>query len=216
MSDDPNPTGPGEPPPPSPRVVPEMTQALQAAARGDRGPLDALLPQVYDELRVLARRHMRQEAAGHTLQATAVANEAYLRLVGSPQLGVGSRAQFFAAAATAIRRILVDHARARDADKRGGERDRVTLSAAGDVAVEDGSDAGDSQVDVLWLNAALDNLSAISARAAKVVELRFFSGLSVDQAAEAMDVSPRTVAGDWAFARAWLQRELKQAKTREA
>lgn len=193
----------------------QITRALQLAAGGDRSALDALLPLVYDELRRVAGRHMAEERADHTLQATAVVHEAYFRLVGQRNLDYRDRNQFFAAAANAIRRILVDHARSRGRAKRGGGggsgRERVTLDGAEVAAAA--ADAGVAGgVDLIDLDDALGRLAALSERAAKVVELRFFGGLSMGEAAAALGVSPRTAADDWAVARAWLRRELGEGK----
>jgi len=162
-------------------------------------PLDALL---YAELRALAADFLRRERSNHTLQPTALVHEAWIRLsdqVGSPW---DNRAQFFAIAAQAMRRILIDHARRRQADKRGVGRQRITL--ASDITPP--LDA--AEVDLLALDDALDRLAALDARQAKIVELRFFAGLTVDEVAEAIGVSARTVAGDWRLARAWLSRAL--------
>lgn len=177
------------------------TQLLQRTARGDRGGVDGLIPLIYDQLHGIAERMASKERRGHTLAATALVNEAYVRLIDQKNVDVNDRAHFFAVAANVIRRILVDHARQRDADKRGGEWKRITLS---DVDRPD-DEAG---VDLLDLHDALSRLGEISPRAASVVELRYFGGLTVDEAAESLKVSPRTVADEWAFARAWLAREL--------
>jgi len=166
---------------------------------GDRAATDELFPLVYDELRRLAAEAMGHERSSHTLQATALVHEAYLRLVG-PEEGWENRGHFFGAAAQAIRRILVDHARARQSLKRGGDWDRVSLD---ERAME-----GTSAVDLLALDEALGALAAIDARMARLVELRFFAGLTVDQAAEALGVSPATAAREWQFARAWLHAQL--------
>jgi RNA polymerase sigma-70 factor (ECF subfamily) len=156
----------------------------------------------YEVLRRIARAHMKRERAGPTLQATAVANEAYLRLADQRQLDPRDRVKFLAAAANTVRRVLVDHARGKHRHKRGGDAQRVTLAGI-DVA----NRAADP-VDLLALDDALARLAELSERAAKVVELRFFGGLSVEETAEALDVSPRTVADDWRTARAWLRKEL--------
>lgn len=179
------------------------TQLLQRTARGDRGGVDGLIPLIYDQLHEIAARMASKERRGHTLAATALVNEAYVRLIDQKNVDVNDRAHFFAVAANVIRRILVDHARQRDANKRGGEWKRITLS---DVDRPD-DEAG---VDLLDLHDALSRLGEISPRAASVVELRYFGGLTVDEAAESLRVSPRTVADEWAFARAWLARELSR------
>jgi RNA polymerase sigma factor (TIGR02999 family) len=170
----------------------------------DQSPaVNALVPRVYEELRQIAARYMARERRGHTLQTTALVHEAYVRLVDQQNLHDGDREQFFAIAANVIRRILVDHARGRDAEKRGGA-DRQRMSISG-VDVPDGADA----IDLLALEDALARLEAMSERAAKVVTMRYFGGMTVDEVARALGVSPRTVADDWAMARAWLRRELE-------
>jgi RNA polymerase sigma factor (TIGR02999 family) len=158
------------------------------------------MPLVYDELRRLADRYMRNEPAGHTLQATALVNEAYLRLVDVDRIQVESRAHFFALAARMMRRLLVDSARARGNDKRGGGLRKVPLDEATDLA--------DSRVDVRALDAALSKLESIHPRKVQVVELRFFGGFSLEQTADTLQVSIDTVKRDWRFAKLWLLREL--------
>jgi RNA polymerase sigma factor (TIGR02999 family) len=165
---------------------------------------DELLPKVYDELRRLAARQLRGEAPGQTLQPTALVHEAYLRLHPAPGDSPGAkydRSDFLAAAATAMRRILIDRARARRADKRGGGRDRADLDPD-QLAVPERS------AELLALDDALTRLAAKDPRKAKLVELRYFAGLTLDEAATALDISPATADRDWAFARAWLHREL--------
>lgn len=179
----------------------EITRILVATERGDRTGLDALIPDVYGELRRLAGAHMRGEREGHTLQPTALANEVYLRLVDQTKVKWRGRAQFLAIAARAMRQILVDHARRHGAEKRGGGLARVTLS-------DTSATFGQPALDVLALDEALTSLGALDERKARVVELRFFAGLSTPEAAEALDVSETTVDDDWAFARAWLRRRL--------
>ena len=176
-----------------------VTELLGRVRGGDRAATDELFPLVYDELRRLAAEAMGHERSSHTLQATALVHEAYLRLVG-PGVGWESRGHFFGAAAQAIRRILVDHARARQSLKRGGDWERVGLDAH---AME-----GASAVDLLAMDEALGALAAIDARMARLVELRFFAGLTVDQSAEALGISPATAAREWQFARAWLHAQL--------
>ncbi len=168
-----------------------------------RSTADALLPLVYDELRALARRYLKNEAAQHTLQATALVHEAYLRLAGDDGVQWQNRAQFYSAAATAIRRILIDYARSRGRAKRGGAWQRTALHEASTVF----SPAG---VDLLSIDDALTKLAAIDADKARVVELRFFAGLSIEQTAEVMNVSPSTVSRAWRVARAWLRREVSR------
>ena len=179
--------------------------ALLRSADGSAGDVaDELLPLVYDELRVLARRHLSQERSGHTLSATALVNEAWLKLVDQTQVTAKGRTYFFGAASRAMRQILVDYARRRNRQKRGGDQARVTLDE-GRVGV-DGFAA-----DLIDLDNALNELAESYPRQARVVELRFFGGLSVEEAARVMDTSPRTVKGDWALARAWLFREIQGA-----
>ena len=168
--------------------------------RGPHGP-EKLTPLVYDELHRLARRYMAQERPGHTLQATALVNEAYLRLVDSRNVRWQNRAHFFAVSAQLMRRILVDFARSRHYQKRGGEAQRVSLDDALVVSRERGAD-------LVALDDALQALAAVDPRKSQVVELRFFGGLTVEEAAEALAVSPDTVLRDWKFAKTWLLREL--------
>jgi RNA polymerase sigma-70 factor (ECF subfamily) len=180
----------------------DVTVVLEQMRKGDKGAADKLLPLVYDEFRALARHYLAQERANHTLQPTALVHEAYMKLVDQTRVDWQGRSHFFAVAAQAMRRILVDHARSRQRDKRGGGRARVVLDEA--VALSPQKDE-----DVLALDEALERLAMLDPRQAKVVELRFFGGLSVDEVAEALSVSKRTVEGDWTFARAWLSRELR-------
>jgi RNA polymerase sigma factor (TIGR02999 family) len=181
----------------------DVTLLLEGAGRGDPRASQALLPLVYDELRRLAERRLAREPAGATLQATALVHEAWLRLVGDDGApgDWGSRGHFFGAAAQAMRRILVERARARRAVKRGGGAARVTLA-------EDAWAAPVPDEDLLALDEALERLSARDERKARVVLLRHFAGLTVEETAAALGVSPATVKSDWAFARAWLAREL--------
>ena len=185
--------------------VPEQactpTELLLAWGRGERHALDRLLPLVNAELHRLARRYMKRERPGHTLQATALVNEAYLRLVEVQRVQWQSRAHFFAMAAQMMRRILVDHARARDNGKRGGDVRKVSLDATLVVSSE-------PEQDLVGLDEALRRLEAVHPRKSQVVELRFFGGLSLDETAEALHVSTDTVKRDWRFAKLWLLREL--------
>jgi RNA polymerase sigma factor (TIGR02999 family) len=180
----------------------DVTALLRAWSEGDRAALDALVPLVYGELRRQAARYMRDEPAGHTLQATALVHEAYLRLVDQPSVEWQDRAHFLAVAANAMRRILVDRARARHAAKRGGAERALTLSETVAVANEE------SEVDVLVLHEALIRLAELDPRQARVVELRYFGGLSIPEAAVALGVSHATVERDWRNARLWLRHEL--------
>ena len=178
-----------------------ITHLLKEWSDGDERALDRLTPLVYEELRQQAARYLRRERAGHTLQTTALINEAYLRLINAKDVQWQSRAHFFAIAANLMRRVLVDHARRRDAEKRGGAHLRLTLDET--LAVSSTAD-----VDVLAIDEALNKLSTIDPQQALVVELRFFSGLSVEETAAALGVSPATVKRDWSVARAWLRREI--------
>lgn len=183
---------------PSPKAV---TELLEGAAAGDRDALAALLPLVYDELRRIAARYLRRERPGQTLQATALVHEAYIRLLRDSDLSWQNRPHFLAIAANVMRQILIERARARLAAKRGGGRARVPL--------RDSLVAGDgTTVDLLALDEALTRLAAADAERARVVELRFFGGLTIEETAEAMNVSPATVKRAWTFAKAWLYREI--------
>ena len=179
----------------------DLTGLLLAWRDGEPGALDRLVPLVYDELRRQARLQLRRERAGHTLQPTALVHEAFLRLVEQSRAQWQNREQFFAVAGRAMRRVLVDHARARAAVKRGDGRTLVAL----DEAPEPAAAAG---VDVLVLDQVLDRLAAIDPRQARVVELRYFGGFTATETATALDVSLATVNRDWAMARAWLFREI--------
>jgi RNA polymerase sigma factor (TIGR02999 family) len=180
----------------------ELTLLLQAACSGEQGADARLYEAVYAELRRVAGANLRREAHGHTLQPTALVNEAYLRL--APACTYENRRHFFGAAAEAMRRILVDHARRRRSIKRGGGLERVTLSGV-DVASEDGA------VDVVAVDAALTELAASRPRLAELVSLRCFAGMSIEEAAAALEISPATAKRDWAFARAWLAERIGAA-----
>jgi RNA polymerase sigma factor (TIGR02999 family) len=180
----------------------EATEILAAIAGGDRQAANRLLPVVYDELRALARQKLAQEKPGQTLQATALVHEAYLRLVGTDTSQAwDSRGHFFAAAAEAMRRILIENARRKRRTKHGGQLRRVDLDEIS-LAVEDPTE------DVLAISEALDRLAQADPQAAEFVKLRYFAGLSVAEAAGVLGISPRTAQRDWAYARAWLYREL--------
>ena len=179
----------------------QVTQLLVRWREGDRKALEELMPLVYDELRRLARYYLSRERSDHTLQSTALVHEAYLRLAGENAPQWQNRAHFFGIAAHIMRQILVEHARARGATKRGGERRRITLDEG--VAAAKARD-----VDLLALDEALERLAAINARHAHIVELRFFAGLSNEETAAALGVSAATVKRAWAVARSWLFREL--------
>lgn len=179
----------------------EITQLIAKLAGGDRDAAGKLLPVVYQELRGLAGKYFRGQKSDHTLQPTALVHEAYLKLVDQTDPQWKDRAHFFAVAATAMRQILVDHAIARNALKRGGGRAKIALD-------ENLVGGPQPEFDPIALNEALNKLAAVDARKARVVELRFFSGLTVDEAAEILNVSKSTVEGDWRMARAWLSKEL--------
>lgn len=183
-----------------------LTGMLQAWAKGDLEARDRLLPIVYDELRRQAARQLRSERAGHTLQPTALVHEVYLRLAQPRRVPWQSRAEFFAAAAQAMRRILVDHARKRAAAKRAGNWTRVKLDD--EVAIE-----GKNELDLLSLDDALDRLAELDPRHARIVELRFFGGLSVAETASVLKISTATVKRDWSLARAWLHRRLEETES---
>lgn len=181
----------------------DVTRLLSRWRDGDEAALEELLPAVYSELRKLAASQFRVERTGHTLQPTALVHEAYLRLVRQDPGRIDNRTHFYALAAKAMRQILVDHARGRAADKRPGSRERITL--AEDLHT---SSADDQTVDVLALHDALDDLAEFQPRAAKVVELRYFGGLTEPQTAEVLEVSRPTVTRDWAAAKLWLHDRL--------
>jgi RNA polymerase sigma-70 factor, ECF subfamily len=181
-----------------------VTALLRAWGSGERAAFDELLPLVYDELRRRAARYMRAQPTGHTLQTTALVHEAYLRLVDQEGVEWQGRAHFFSVAARAMRSILVDHARGRHAAKRGGAARALTLGAADAVADRETAPG----VDVLALDEALSRLAELDPRQGRVVELRYFGGLSIGEAAAALGVSHATVERDWSTARLWLKREL--------
>lgn len=186
----------------------EVTQLLVAWSDGDEAALEKLAPLVYDELRRLARRHMAGERRGHTLQTTALVNEAYLRLVNWKEVRWQNRAHFFAVSAQMMRHILVDFARSRSYQKRGGGALQVSLGEAASLSDERGAD-------LVALDEALTALATVDGRKSNVVELRYFGGLSVEEAAEVLKVSPETVMRDWRLAKVWLLRELSGEKSRE-
>ncbi len=179
----------------------QVTQLLEAVTGGRPGAAEELVPLVYQELRRLARWLVAREPAGSSLQATALVHEAYLRLVGNSELAWRDRAHFFRAAAQAMRRILTEHARRRGRIKHGGGRRREPLDEAATIPAAD-------TLDVLALDEAITRLSAVDARKGEVVSLRYFAGLSIEETAQALEVSPATVKNDWIYARAWLHREL--------
>jgi len=187
----------------------EITGLLQAWARGDSTALDRLTPLVYGELRRLARGYMRREHAGHTLQATALVNEAFVRLVDARHVDRQDRTHFFAISARIMRRILVDAGRARASVKRGGHVERVDHSTAVnlDLLPARSSDPGS---ELCALDDALNTLARMDPRRAQVVELRFFGGLTVEETGQVLNISAQTVMRDWKLARAWLTRELNR------
>jgi RNA polymerase sigma factor (TIGR02999 family) len=186
---------------PSPK---EITQLLLAWSHGEQAALDQLIPLVHDELHRMAKRYMGRERPGHTMQTTALVDEAYLRLVDSSRVRWQNRAHFFAIAAQLMRRILVDFARSRHNLKRGGRAEQVSLDEALVISPERGAD-------IVALDDALKALAALDARQSQVVELRFFGGLSINETAEVLKVSEGTVRRDWSVAKAWLYRELSGA-----
>jgi RNA polymerase sigma-70 factor (ECF subfamily) len=180
----------------------DVTDLLLDLSRGDQDALNKLMPLVYDELRRLASRYLRHERPGHTLQTTALVHEAYLKLVDQKNANWQNRVQFFAAIAQVMRHILVDYARSRRAFKRGGSYCRLSLDEAALSSEE-------KDADLLTLNEALNTLAAIDARQSRVVELRVFGGLTVEQTAEVLGVSPRTVKEEWRMAKAWLHQQIR-------
>lgn len=179
----------------------DVTGLLREWSRGNRSALNQLLPLVYSELRRIAARQLRSERADHTLQPTALVHEVYLRLVDQRQVDWQSRAHFFGVAAQVMRRILVDHARRHGASKRGGGVRCVSIDEARDVAAS-------NEIPILALDRALDRLENVDSELVKIVELRAFGGLTIEEAAHVLRVSPRTAKRDWRTAKAWLNREL--------
>ena len=190
-----------------PEATSDATVLLQQIRTGGDDAARKLVPLLYDELRGIAARALLRERPDHTLQATALVNEAFLRMVDSSRADWRDRQHFCRAAARVIRHVLLDHARARQADKRAGGSGAIALPLDEGLIPALHTPA----IDLLVLSEALDKLEALSARQAAVVEMRFFAGMSVDETAAALDVSPRTVDGDWRFARAWLSRALSSA-----
>ena len=188
---------------PSPKSV---TRLLAAAGRGDASAQNKLWSVIYDELHALARRQMAREPPGHTLQATSLVHEAYLRLVGDEKMQWANRRHFFAAAARAMRRIRIDEARKRKRPRRGGDRRRVPIGEA--AAVSDQDPAA-----LLALDEALIKLEQVDPRQAEVVLLRYFTGMTVEETAHVLDLSAKTINNEWRFARAWLHRELTRGET---
>jgi RNA polymerase sigma factor (TIGR02999 family) len=181
--------------------MPEVTQLLRDWSEGREGARNELLDLVYEPLRLIAERHLNREREGHTLQPTALVHELYLRFVDQRSVDWRDRTHFFAVAAQVMRRILVDYARRRKSDKRGGSMLPVTLTAALEAAAEE-------NFDVVALDLALEQLAAIFPQQEKIVELRFYGGLTLDETAEALGISAATVSREWTMARAWLRRAL--------
>jgi RNA polymerase sigma factor (TIGR02999 family) len=189
-----------EAPPPE-----DVTRLLVEWQGGNQQALDSLIPLVYQELRAIAGRYLSRESSGHTLQSTALVHEAYFRLIGQRRVRWQNRAHFFGIAAQMMRRILIDHARHQARDKRGGPTPTLSLDEA--LATP----GTETDVDLLALDEALTSLARIDPRGAKIIELRFFSGLTLEETAEVVGISPGTVKRDWNAARAWLYREMRQA-----
>ncbi|HMY70962.1 MAG TPA: sigma-70 family RNA polymerase sigma factor [Blastocatellia bacterium] len=181
----------------------QITAQLAAWQSGDAAAMEEVIRAVYQELRRMADRYLRQETPGHTLQPTALVHEAWLRLVKQTQVDWQNRAQFFGVAAQMMRRILVDHAKSKHREKRGGDAVKLLLEDTVDVSDE-------RAADLVALDDALQSLAAIDARKCRVIELRYFGGLSVEETAEILQVSPQTVLRDWKLAKAWLYREIKK------
>jgi RNA polymerase sigma factor (TIGR02999 family) len=190
--------------PSSKKPAGEVTELLVKWSEGDERALDELLPIVYAELRRIADNYLRRENSGHTLQATALVHEAYMRLVNAQNLEWQNREQFFGISANLMRRILVDHARTATAVKRGGDVPDLPLDEAHAVSIE-------SDESLIVLDEALNKLAEIDPQAARIVELRYFAGLTIEETAEVLKTSPMTVKREWATARAWLHREIAGA-----
>jgi RNA polymerase sigma factor (TIGR02999 family) len=190
---------------PSPK---EVTRLLVDWGNGDQAALDELIPLVYDELRRLAGRYMRRESQGHTLQTSALVNEAYLRLIDQKSVRWQNRAHFFGVAAQLMRRILVDHARSRSRAKRGGGAQMVSLAGQAVMSKE--------VADVIALDEALKNLAEMDPRKSQIVEMKFFGGLTTEEVAEVLKVTSRTVEREWRKAKAWLNRAISKGATNEA
>ena len=189
----------------------DITGLLVAWSAGDQHAFDKLVPVVYDELRRMARRYMESESAGHPLQATALVHEAYIRLIDASRVQWQNRAHFLAVSAKLMRQILVDYARSQNFLKRGGNAQHDSLN--GDMFL---SPEQERAPDLIALDDALEALAAVDRRKCRVVELRFFGGFSVEETAEVLQVSPRTVLSDWSFAKSWLLRELTRGDRNES
>ena len=186
----------------------EVTQLLADWSKGDRSALDKLFPLVHAELRRIARRQMSEEQPGHTLQATALVNEAYLKLTGQEGLKLQDRAHFFAVCAQVMRHILIDHARAHARDKRGGGAIQVSLNESAAIV-------GEQAEHFIALDDALRTLERVDPQKGKIVELRYFAGLSIEQTAEVLNISPRTVRREWQRSKAWLYRIITEGTADE-
>jgi RNA polymerase sigma factor (TIGR02999 family) len=193
-----------------PGSVPDVTQLLVNWSKGDQSALDELMPLVYGELRRLAGAYLRRERSNHTLQSTALVHEAFMRLVNQHDVQWRNRAHFYAIAAQMIRRILVDYARSQHAEKRGSGAIKLELDEAMAVA-QTGTD-----IDLLGLNDALDALAELDERQSRIVELRFFAGLSIEETAEVMHLSPASIKREWQTARAWLFRRMTRTSPHDA
>ena len=189
----------------------EITEMLRAWGEGDREALEALVPRVYDELHRQAHRYLRGERHNHTLQTSALINEAYIRLAGQKDVQWQNRTHFFGIAASIMRRILVDYARSQQRVKRGGNDQDLPLDVALSVVAEMTNEQ--TKIDLILLNNALDKLSEIDERQARIVELRYFSGLTLEETDQVLDVSEMTVKRDWNVAKAWLRREITSTKS---
>jgi RNA polymerase sigma factor (TIGR02999 family) len=185
-------------------VSSQITNLLIDWSKGDEFALQQLMPLVYEELRLMARRYMREQSPGHTMQATELIHEAYVKIARSEDQNWENRAHFFGVAARAMRHILVDHARSKSAQKRGGWQERVTLA-------DDIGTPNKNAKELVALDDALKSLEQIDERRSRVVELKFFGGLTVEEISEVLKISPETVNRDWKFARTWLLRELAHA-----
>ncbi|HEY9431841.1 MAG TPA: sigma-70 family RNA polymerase sigma factor [Blastocatellia bacterium] len=181
----------------------EITERLIAWGAGDRAALDQLLPVVYQELRRMAGNYLRQENSGHTLQPTALVHEAWLRLIDQARVDWRNRAQFFGVAAQMMRRILVDHAKAKHREKRGGDAVKLSLDDVINLSRE-------RAADLIALDDALDELTRVDERKSRVVELRYFGGFTIEEIAQILEVSPETVMRDWKLAKAWLYQQIRQ------
>ncbi|MEK7832306.1 MAG: sigma-70 family RNA polymerase sigma factor [Acidobacteriota bacterium] len=179
----------------------DVTRLLVDWGHGDQSALDSLLPMIYNELRRVADGYLRRDRPGHTLQATALVNEAFLRLIDQNQINWQNRAHFFGAAANLMRQILIQHARANHAAKRGGQRQKLYLDEAGDMAQS-------NDLDLVALDDALRDLESIAPRQCRIVELRYFGGLSIEETGEVLSISPATVKREWTMAKAWLRHEI--------